>query len=660
MNRRVIEKITLFTFVFLMAFTPIMGVRAEATDEKSKNILIINSYEQTNPWTKMQEDGFENGLKNNGLDIKVFHEYMDSKRLHGEKYLEQYTNYIIEKYKTVKIDMIMTTDDYATLYVKDYKIQFADKDTPVVFSGVNDLAFRADHFVGVYEKVDIKGTIDLVHELQGDQVPVTIVTDKSLSSDSIIRTSLPDNSYLMNHHVKLLQNDQLTKIKTELNNQKNGAVIFLLFNEDSQKNSYTYYEGLNEIQTYTDLPIYVVWDFYMSQNVIGGSLITEDKLTKDLSHLASRILDDEPMDIMNNITTEAEKRLNYTNLNRYGLVEEARRAQITIMNEPNSFFEAYSQLITVIATLIIVFVIIIFVLISNIKQKNKYYGAIGEYKNEMLSTNQKLEKRIAEVTDNLLQTEEDLNQAILALMFFKRKAIFADRVPDILHEVNLAMANIHAMVEFMQNNNERFKRMEETENTNHVSEYIDHVDETLTGIEMTLQGMVHLIGAVRTGIGDNSEHDRNYKILPYLEAVWSITKPSFKKKKVALQIKVPDDITLYGNPNDVITVFTILIGNAVRHGYATFPERGLKLEVEAYSGTNHTTIVFRDDGIGCPTEKLETSLNKRIDARHLIQGGIGLYQLRTIVEEKMNGHVVMTGDLDEGVQVRITIPKAGV
>ncbi len=660
MKRRGIEKITFWALIFYLVMGGFHPIQVEALAGKTPNILIINSYEQANPWTQMQEKGLESGLKENGVEAKIFHEYLDSKRIHGGNYLDAYTKYLIQKYENTPVDLIVTTDDYATLYVNSYKNQLVSEETPVIFSGVNDLSFKSKNFVGVYEKVDIKGTIELINEIQGNDVPITIVTDQSLSSDSIIKTSLPDKDYLDNHHVRLLQNAQLTAVKTALNNQKEGAILFLLFNEDSDNNSYTYFEGLAEIQNYSDLPTYVVWDFYMDKSVMGGSLITESKLTKDLSYLATRVLAGEPLESVGSLTTEAEKQLNYVILNRYGLVDKAKSTQISMVNEPNSFFETYSQLITVVITLTVIFVIIVFLLVNSIRQKTRYYGAIGEYKNEMLNTNQKLEKRIGELNETILQTEEDLNQAIIMLMAYKRKAIFADRVPDILHEVNLGMANIHAMVEFMQNHNERFKRFEASAQLSHVSEYADHVDETLTGVEMTLQGVVHLIGAVRTGVGDNSEHERNYKILPYLESVWAIIKPSLKKKKVSLQIKVPEEISLYGNPNDMITILTILIGNAIRHGYATFPERSLKLEIEAYSGTNQTTIVFRDDGIGCPTEKLESALIQKSDPRHLIQSGLGLYQLRLIVEEKMKGHVNMTGDVDEGVQVRITIPKAGV
>lgn len=70
-------------------------------------------------------------------------------------------------------------------------------------------------------------------------------------------------------------------------------------------------------------------------------------------------------------------------------------------------------------------------------------------------------------------------------------------------------------------------------------------------------------------------------------------------------------------------------------------------------------LVYRDDGDGCPTEKLENAMNGQLETAALHKSGIGLYQLNAIVTDTMNGQVSISGDVDEGIQVRINIPKAG-
>lgn len=624
-------------------------------------VLILNSYEPQNPWTQVQEEGIIKSLESKISTTKIYREYMDSKRMYGENYDGQFSDYLKNKYKDKDVQLIITTDDYATKFVQSHKTQFANLEVPVVFSGLNDLSFKDPSFVGVYEKVNIEGTVKLIQKLQGEDTPVLMITDRTLTSERIIEASLSDKNWLKTHNATLLQSDDLSVIGPQVSSLREGAVIFLLFNEDNEGNQYSYYEGLAEIKKYTDLPIYVVWDFYMGQNVIGGACITQEAMAEDLGKIITRLLNGEPIAQISSTTTEAQQIVDYDMLNKYGLLAAAESAKVEIINQPMSFWEEYAQLITLIFTLSLVFVVIIILLINNIRQKNKYYDVVGEYKVEMQQTHQKLEKKILESNQIIEAQTNDQERYISAVMDLKKKASLIDRLPLVFHEHNMILGGLHASISELHTQSERIIRNENrlTPETQ-LKEVEELIIEVCTMAEMQIQDIIQVTGAVRTCINDlNASQYRNYKPLAYIEAFWQIVKPTLKKKKVSITPKIADDVLIYGNPGDFITMLMILIGNGIKHGYVLSPERPLRIELEMYGNQNCTQLIYRDDGNGCPTEKLELGLNRKLDGSLLETGGVGLYMLNQIVTQRLNGQIHVSGDVDEGVQIRITIPKAG-
>lgn len=656
------KKIAL-TSVLLMILLSLsqLSSYSETAISSKFNILIVNSYDPSNVWTQTEEKGIQDGLAPVSGKIKIYHEYMDSKRRTGEEYDQSFSSYLKNKYKDINIDLIITTDDYATLFIQKNRLEIASEKTPVVFSGVNDLTFSAPYFVGVYEKVDLNNTVALIKAVQGNETPILLVTDKTISSESIIKTSLGDTAWQSAQNITLLQENNLGVLREKISNFKKGAILFLLFNQDSNGNSYDYFEGLSEIKKSTDLPVYVVWDFYMGQQVMGGSLITERQMGEDISHLVTRIVNGEDYSMLSSITTEATNVLDYEILSKYGINDEAHEDLALIINKPESFWDEYSQIITLTLSLTAIFALILVLLINNIRQKNKYYGIVGEYKNEMIAANQKLEKRLSESTSMIEQLNEERNILISNLLDLKKRATFADKFPIILHEISTQLSTIHSSLSFLQVQNERIDRNElNLEPAQLLIEMRELISDTADNTEMHIQHVINVISAIRTCTGDLSVvPNRNYKLHSYVESFWIMLKPTIKKRKITLVQKISEDVSLYGNPGDFVSILAILIGNSIRHGAIANSDREMKIEIEAYSNGHVTHIIYRDDGNGCPTEKLENALNMKFDIGRIQYGGMGLFQLNQIITEILKGQITISGDVDEGMQARITLPRAG-
>lgn len=652
---------TLLTLTLTLLMAIAFSAVSLATSSPKKNILIINSYDPDNPWTQSEEQGIQESLSDLGETVSFFHEYMDTKHFHELAYEEAFSNYLQEKYRHQKIDIVVTTDDFATLFVKANKDLFIKADVPVVFCGVNDLTFKADRFAGVYENVDLKGTISLIQSIHGEKTPIVMVTDKSLSSISITK-SLKDNSeWLKSQNVEFISVSDPMQIKKKLNNFKNGAVLFLLFNEDNEGNSYTYFEGLDMIRSYTDLPIYSVWDFYLGRGVVGGSMITKEAMGEDVGQMIRRLLAGEELTSLSSKTTQARNVMDYEMMTRYGLEKTVNLGKAEVVNRPSTFWTENGSVIMLFTGMIVIFIILVMLLVNSIRQKNKYYQLVGEHKSEILNSSQKQERKIEELQNKIREISERNEMLVLGTLEFRKRAGLSERLPFILHEINALLATMKSKLSYLESHSDHISRNEtgldvETQ----YKELTDVLRDSIGNCDIDLEHIIQLVGSTKTCFSDLGVDDhRNYKIKGFVDAFWTMLKPTVKKKKVSFISKIPEDLSLFGNPGDFVTIIAILMGNSLRHGMNGSSERELNIEFEAYASQAQLHFIYRDNGLGCDTEKLEKAMNRGVDEFVIGKDGIGLFQLNRIVTTILKGTISISGDYNQGVQVRINIPKAG-
>ncbi len=651
----------LLTLILTLLLMIISSCTSIASSEGRKNILIVNSYDAENPWTQSEEEGIKEGLLSSGENIMIFHEYMDAKHSHSSGYEDSFSMYLKEKYKNLNISVVVTTDDYATLFVKNHRQSFLSEDVPVVFCGVNDLQFQAPQFVGVYESVDIRGTIALIQSIHGDKVPIMLVTDQSLSSVSITKNLLDDKNWLKEQRVTFISENNESIIKRNLNNFKDGAVIFLLFNEDDKGNSYTYFEGLHMIRSFTDLPVYSVWDFYLGQGIVGGSMITKEVMGEEVSNQIKRLLVGDPVASLTSKTTEARNVLDYDVMTHYGLSTDSNFGKAEIINKPVTFWGENYPVLMLFAGMVFIFIVLIILLLNSIRQKNKYYQMVGEHKMEIMNSSQKLGRRVEELQSQINDLHQLNSNMIFKLLEYRKRAGLSERLPFILHEINASLATMQAKLSYLDSHSIHIERNDSAMAPEMQYEELREIlADSISNCDIDLNHIIQLVGATKTCFSDlGIEDHRNYKIKGFVDSFWMMLKPTMKKKKVSFVSKIPEDISLFGNPGDFVTIIGILLGNSLRHGINGSADRELKIEVEAYASQSQVHLIYRDNGLGCSTEILEKEMHKNIEDVKLDTSGIGLFQLYMIITKIFHGTISISGEYNEGVQVRINIPKAG-
>lgn len=125
-------------------------------------------------------------------------------------------------------------------------------------------------------------------------------------------------------------------------------------------------------------------------------------------------------------------------------------------------------------------------------------------------------------------------------------------------------------------------------------------------------------------------------------------------KKIKLNLKSPQDITVFADSNMISTVLRNLISNAIK-----FSHPGGEVTVSARKNVNQVELSIKDSGIGIP--KTELSRLFKIDQKYSILGtnnetgtGLGLILCKEFIE-KHSGKIWVQSESGKGSEFKFTL-----
>lgn len=407
------------------------------------DILVLHSYHQGLEWTDQISEGIRSVFPYND-EVKIYYEYLDTKRNFSQEYYDKLISLYREKAKIINFDVIIVSDNAAFDFILKYGEELYPK-TPVVFCGVNNLnkSILKDQqdICGVVEKAEHRETLNLILKLHPDLNKLIIINDRTLTGRNIkeeLELILAEYEGRLDYEIwdsftiAELQ-DRLVKM------DKNNVIYLLVFNRDKHGNFISYNQGINKIREVSQNPVYGGWDFYLGKGIVGGKLISAQEQGRQAAQMARGILngqDDFSGKIVQN--TANNYFFDYQELKRFNISMEELPAASEIVNEPQPFWEKNYQFLywgLIFLSLVILLLLIIFYFKHKEKKKIEKLNRVLEEKVEERTN----ELRKMVVTDDLtgllnrrrilelLETElekcrrynRDLSLIMMDLDFFK-------------------------------------------------------------------------------------------------------------------------------------------------------------------------------------------------------------------------------------------------
>jgi len=353
----------------IAALTAVTAFGDTASDPlpQKKQVLILNSYHKGFPWTDEQSASIQEILSSKMPHLEFFIEYMDTKRINTESYLQSLRNLFRLKYAGVRIDLIASTDDDALLFLLRFRDELFGK-VPVVFCGVNDFQpeelQKAEGYTGIVQSIDALATVELIERLHPGTKTIYLVSDGTTSGMGQRKEAAGELASKKNIRLVFLNGEDLTfaqlldRLKAI---PKDAVVLQASWIRDKEGIYYPAPIGAGLISTHSPVPVYGLTDMYLGFGIVGGKLNSCRIQGRQAGEMALRILSNgESADAIPILPKGINPYLfDYRQLKRWGIDLRSLPPDCTILNRPYSVFAQYRSWIYGTVALVVLLVALV-------------------------------------------------------------------------------------------------------------------------------------------------------------------------------------------------------------------------------------------------------------------------------------------------------------
>lgn len=373
------------------------ATQVHASNESTKNILVIHSYSASYPWTDEFQQGINLGISNAQAPIKLSIEYLDTKRVYQTDYLRLFIQYFEAKYKNYRFDAVLITDDNALNLVKDWPNN-PFYDLPIIAAGINDpfsdLSSVSKRSHIIYERDNIKQTLDLIETLQPNMRTLYYLADRSSTSELVRNTAF--EAFTRNKNVSIVElRDLSLQEATQFlaGIDKNDAIILTHYNTDLAAGYYhSYRDVAYKVARESAAPVFVFWEFYISGGVMGGYVNSSKELGIQMMQSLEQFL---PLNFKPYTKLREFSRpvVDFNALERFKIPQTRLMKETVVLNKPKSVFEDNWKLLSVIFVFILSLFTVIVTQAMALKQRREL---------------NKKNKRIVQLQKRTLKTQKDM------------------------------------------------------------------------------------------------------------------------------------------------------------------------------------------------------------------------------------------------------------
>jgi hypothetical protein len=282
----------------------------------------------------------------------------------------------------------LTSDDNAFNFALQYRDTLFTN-TPIVFCGVNNFSMKrlqGQHDItGVVEDVDFIGTTRLILQLFPETKTIAVISDITPTGDLHKKKFEDDVVTELSGVVKFKRLYRLTaeRLSEELKKLPDKSPVFTLtFWRDPTGRSLNH-RSLNHRESNTLIvgsstgPVFTAWDHTVVHGFLGG-LVADGRMQGIIAaKMVKRILNGEKA---SNIAI-VEKSPNtpmfdFAAMQRFGLKKDDLPKGSTILNEPETLYYQYKQLIWVVLAFLALQMLVIFLLVAQVIKRKMAQEAL--------------------------------------------------------------------------------------------------------------------------------------------------------------------------------------------------------------------------------------------------------------------------------------------
>ncbi len=417
--------------------------------EKTKNVLLINSYHVGYLWTDSLTSGIMSALKSNP-EITLHIENLSSKQF-GNTNFEIEKNHIQAKYSGISFDGILVTDndalDFAFLYDQDL---FPNK--PVVFAGIsnpNDYPLGDSQYYGFKETANTDNVLFLVRKLLPTAKRLLVLTDFTTTGLIYRKEFTKQAAQIDNFSVVFPEVIDLDSIYKMVGSGKDyDAIYYIGINQDKQGNLVDFMRLLEKICLLAKVPVFNNDPLFNGKGVVGGLYQSGRKHGSAAARLLVQLMDTTlAITAKRYDTTGYDYYFDWAILKKYNIPSSRIPEVAQVINKPTIFNKKYFFiLISTLAFLVFIILLLSYAFRETKKAERKIRNQFTKIKNQ----NKQLEvahRQLNSVISELEHANISLKESNINLLEAKKKAEESDNLKsaflaNVSHEIRTPLNSI--------------------------------------------------------------------------------------------------------------------------------------------------------------------------------------------------------------------------
>lgn len=264
-----------------------------------------------------------NDPEGNGLEI--YTEYLDVGRFANESHYRLFREYLREKYRERRPDVIYTTAAASFAGTAPNELL---PGIPLVFNSINTAplpqAALGTNMTGIVAYFDYRGTVDLVFRLQPTTRRIVVICSFSASERSFLKQVEKLNpSYGQRAAFEFWTNQPMTELQTAVSRLPVGTVVLTPgLARDVSGRVFFHEQALELLLEHCRVPVFVFADTQVGSGAVGGSVVDYDRLGVLAGQSLRRILDGAPVSTLPiTVVTNGTPMFDWRALRRWGISE---------------------------------------------------------------------------------------------------------------------------------------------------------------------------------------------------------------------------------------------------------------------------------------------------------------------------------------------------
>ena len=284
---------------------------------------------------------------------------------------------------------------------------------------------------------------------------------------------------------------------------------------------------------------------------------------------------------------------------------------------------------------------------------------------EIRLLNEELEQRVHQRTQELTQSNDELNQTLVELKLTQSQLLENEKmaslgglVAGVAHEVNTPIGIVLTSISFMK------------------ERCVDIIDalakQSLTAKQLTLftqeleQGFslslnnikraVELIESFKLIAVDSVVDDaRELNLHHYLQDILRSLLPRAKHSNIKIELNCPKNIVIFSYPGAIAQITNNLVINSLLHAFE--PGQTGRITISAQQLENFITIIYSDDGCSLNDESKAHLFEPFYTTKRGKGGsGLGAHIVYNLVTQRLKGSIELITEQAQGKSFKIVIP----